>query len=177
MQVELSRWTIYERGGSGATKRAAQAWLAGSRPWQSRKTDVVRRYFDASGNGVGMRVLPHALFLGDQDDPPVLVHDVVRDGATTHGHPSALFGATACAYAAWSLARRNRTLGFGELLGLLIDEEDRWGAFPDMERGGEAWLSFPLQVRRCQERMAHGGEIERASRNPVTYALTRKTLL
>ena len=140
MRVELPRWTIYERGGGGATKRAAQAWLAGNPPWQSGKTDVVRRYFDAGGNGVAMRVLPHALFLAGQDDPAVLVHDVVRDGAATHGHPRALVGATACAYAAWSLARRNRTLGFGELLDLLIDEHGGWGAFPGMERGGEAWF-------------------------------------
>ena len=146
MRVELPRWTIYERGGGGATKRAAQAWLAGSPPWQSRKTDVVRRYFDAGGNGVAMRVLPHALFLADQDDPMVLVHDVVRDGAATHGHPRALVGATACAYAAWSLVRRNRTLEFGELLDLLIDEHGGWGAFPDMERGAGAWFAAANRV-------------------------------
>ena len=146
MQVELPRWTIYERGGGGATKRAAQAWLAGSPPWQSRKTDVVRRYFDAGGNGVAMRVLPHALFLADQDDPAVLVHDVVRDGAATHGHPRALVGATACGYAAWSLVRRNRTLEFGELLDLLIDEHGGWGAFPDMERGAGAWFAAANRV-------------------------------
>ena len=146
MRVELPRWTIYERGGGGATKRAAQAWLAGRPPWQAGKTDVVRRYFGVGGNGVAMRVLPHALFLAGQDDSAVLVHDVVRDGAATHGHPRALVGATACAYAAWSLARRNRTLGFGELLDLLIDEQDRWGAFPDMERGGEAWFAAAGRV-------------------------------
>ena len=146
MRVELPRWTIYERGGGGATKRAAQAWLAGSPPWQSGKTDVVRRYFDAGGNGVAMRVLPHALFLAGQDDPAALVRDVVRDGAATHGHPRALVGATACAYAAWSLVRRNRTLGFGELLDLLIDEHGGWGAFPDMERGGEAWFAAASRV-------------------------------
>ena len=146
MRVELPRWTIYERGGGGATKRAAQAWLAGGPPWQSGKTDAVRRYFDAGGNGVAMRVLPHALFLAGQDEPAALVHDVVRDGAATHGHPRALVGATACAYAAWSLARRNRTLGFGELLDLLIDEQGRWEAFPDMERGGEAWFAAASRV-------------------------------
>ena len=146
MRVELPRWTIYERGGGGATKRAAQAWLAGSPPWQSGRTDVVRRYFDAGGNGVAMRVLPHALLLAGQDDPAVLVHDVVRDGAATHGHPRALVGATVCAYAAWSLVRRNRTLGFGELLDLLIDERDGWGTFPDMERGGGAWFAAASRV-------------------------------
>ena len=145
MRVELPRWTIYERGG-GATKRAARAWLAGSPAWQFGKTDSVRRYFDAGGNGVAMRVLPHALFLAGQDDPETLVHDVVRDGAATHGHPRALVGATACAYAAWSLARRNRTLGFGELLDLLIDKQDRWGAFPDMVRGGDEWFAAAGRV-------------------------------
>ena len=146
MRVELPRWTIYERGGGGATKRAAQAWLAGSPPWQSDKTEVVRWYFDAGGNGVVMRVLPHALFLAGQDDPAVLVHDVVRDGTATHGHPRALVGATVCAYAAWSLVRRNQTLGFGELLDLLIDERDGWSAFPDMERGGGAWFAAASRV-------------------------------
>ena len=146
MRVELPRWTIYERGGGGATKRAAQAWVAGTPPWQSDKTDVLRRYFNAGGNGVAMRVLPHALFLAGQDDPAVLVHDVVRDGAATHGHPRALVGATACAYAAWSLARRSRTLGFGELLGLLVDEHGEWGAFPDMGRGGGAWFAAAGRV-------------------------------
>ena len=140
MRVELPRWTIYERGGGGATKRAAQAWLAGSPPWQSGKMDAAG-ISTRSGNGAAMRVLPHALFLAGRDDSAVLVHDVVRDGAATHGHPRALVGATACAYAAWSLAHRNQTLGFGELLDLLIHEQDRWGAFPDMERGGEAWLA------------------------------------
>ena len=146
MRVELPRWTIYERGSGGSTKRAARAWLAGSPLWQAGKTDVVRRYFDAGGNGVAMRVLPHALFLAGQDDPAVLVHDVVRDGAATHGHPRALVGATDCAYATWSLVRRNGTLGFGELLDLLIDERDGWGAFPDMERGGAAWFAAASRV-------------------------------
>ncbi len=144
MRVELPCWTIYERG--GATKRTTHAWLAGSPPWQSGKTDAVRRYFDAGGNGVAMRVLPHALFLAGQDDSAVLVRDVVRDGAATHGHSRALDGATACAYAAWSLVRRNGTLGFGELLDLLIDERDGCGAFPDMERGGGAWFAAASRV-------------------------------
>ena len=141
MQVELPLWTIYERGGGGATKRAAQAWSAGRPPWQSAKADVVRRYFDAGGNGVAMRVLPHALFFAGQDDPTFLVHDVVRDGSATHGHPRALVGATLQAYAAWSLLRRKRTLGFGELLDLLIDERRGWGVFPGSGHGGETWFT------------------------------------
>ena len=146
MRVELPLWTLYERGGGGATKRAARAWVDGSSPWQSRKADVVRRYFDAGGNGVAMRVLPHALFLAGQDDPTVLVHDVVRDGTATHGHPRALVGATAYAYAAWSLARRGQTLGFGELLDLLLEERHGWGVFPDPQRGSGTWFAAANRV-------------------------------
>ena len=35
----------------------------------------------------------------------------------------------------------------------------------------------PLQARRWLERLERDGEIERASRNPVAYTLTRKSLL
>ena len=146
MRVELPRWMLYERGGGGATKRAAQAWLTGSPPWVAGKTDGVRRYFDAGGNGVAMRVLPHALFLADGDNATALVHDVVRDGTATHGHPRALVGATAFGYAAWSLVRRTRTLGFGELLDLLLDEGGVWGEFPHAERDGGAWLEAAYRV-------------------------------
>ncbi len=150
-QVELPRWTIYERGGGGATKRAARSWIRGRPPWQSAKEgagrgEVVRHYFDAGGNGVAMRVLPHALFLAGHEDPTILVHDVVLDGTATHGHPRALVGAAAWAYAAWSLVRLNRTLGFGELLDLLLDERSGWGRFPDAKRGDGTWFSAANRV-------------------------------
>ena len=139
--VELPLWTMYERGGGGATKRAARAWIGGCPPWKSNRSGAIDQYFQAGGNGVAMRVLPHAIFLADQEDPAALVHDVVLDGSATHGHPRALVGATAYAYAAWSLVRRNRTLRFGELLDLMIDESSGWGAFPKTGRGGEMWLT------------------------------------
>lgn len=145
-QVELPRWTIYQRGGGGATMRAARSWVGGGAPWLSAKAGVIHQYFNAGGNGVAMRVLPHALFLAGHDGPTDLVRDVVRDGAATHGHPRALVGATAWAYAAWSLLRLNQTLGFGELLDQLIDERGVWGAFPDAERGGKRWLDAAKRV-------------------------------
>ena len=146
MRVELPRWTLYERGGGGATKRAAHAWLAGTPPWQSTKADIVRRYFEAGGNGVAMRVLPHAIFLAGQDDPKVLLHDVIRDAAATHGHPRALVGAIVYAYAGWWLVRHKGTLGFGELLEMLLDEHGRWGASPDPTNSGETWLAAAGRV-------------------------------
>ena len=151
--VELPLWTLYERGGGGATKRAARAWIDGGPPWKVAKRDAVRRYFDAGGNGVAMRVLPHALFLAGSDDPNGLVREVVFDGSATHGHPRALVGAAAYAYAAWSLARRTGTLGFGELLDLLLDESSAWGTFPRSERGGGTWLTAAEGVTDGYERI------------------------
>ena len=139
-RVELPLWTLYERGGGGATKRAASAWANENPPWRVPKRDGVRRYFEAGGNGVAMRVLPHALFLAAEDGPTQLMHDVVLDGSATHGHPRALVGATAYAFAAWSLARVCSTLRFGELLDVLIDEEREWSRFPQSDRDGSSWL-------------------------------------
>ena len=139
-RMELPLWTLYQRGGGGATKRAAHAWANGSPPWKSSKSEHIRRYFEAGGNGVAMRVLPHALFLAGQDNPATLMHDVVLDGTATHGHPRALVGATAYAYAAWSLARSSGTLRFGELLDTLLDEASAWSEFPSGTRDGGSWF-------------------------------------
>jgi len=59
-----------------------------------------------------------------------MLRDVVKDGAATHGHPRALVGAATYAYAAWWLLRSRRTLGFGEIASILIDDMSVWGAFP-----------------------------------------------
>ena len=151
--VELPLWTLYERGGGGATKRAARAWMDGRPPWKAAEPDSVRRYFDAGGNGAAMRVLPHAVFLARLEDPGELVRDVVLDGLATHGHPRALVGAAAYAYAAWSLVRRTRTLGYGDLLDLLLDESAAWGAFPRPDRGGGTWLAAAERVSGGYDRL------------------------
>lgn len=139
-RMELPLWMRYERGGGAATKRSAAAWAKGCPPWKSNRAPDVRRYFDAGGNGVAMRVLPHALFLASEEAPSTLVHDVVLDGSATHGHPRALVGASVYAYAAWWLARRDGTLRFGELLEVLIDRTSEWSRFPKPSRASVAWL-------------------------------------
>ena len=139
-RVELPFWTLYERGGGGAVKRAAKAWAGGRAPWKSNKEDSVRRYFAAGGNGAAMRVLPHALFFAGEESPAALMHDVILDGSATHGHPRALLGAAAYAYAAWSLVRRRGTLRFGELVDELIDEASQWSRFPDSGRDEGSWF-------------------------------------
>ena len=144
--MELPLWTLYERGGGGATKRAANAWTEGKPPWKVNKNDSIRRYFDAGGNGVAMRVLPHALFLAGQENAADLMRDVFLDGSTTHGHPRALIGAQMYAYAAWSLARRSGTLRFGELLDALIDESPKWSKFPKSDCDSETWFTAAENV-------------------------------
>lgn len=139
-RMELPLWTLYERGGGGATKRAASAWASGCPPWRSDRKEAIGRYFTAGGNGVAMRVLPHALFLAGEPTPSELLHDVILDGSATHGHPRALVGASVYAYAAWWLARRSSTLRFGELLDMLIDDASVWSGFPKPDRDGGAWF-------------------------------------
>lgn len=146
-RTEIPLWTLYQRGGGGATIRAANNWAQGTPPWQVRKSDHVGRYFEAGGNGVAMRVIPHALFFAGEPDAQQLLHDVVMDGVATHGHPRALIGAAAYAFAAWWLLRVQQTLAFGEIVEVLLDEVTTWGAFPVMANSQSDWLDAANSAR------------------------------
>lgn len=139
-RTELPIWTAYERGGGGATKRAAEHWLQGVSPWKAKEQNAVKRYFEAGGNGVAMRVLPHAIFYAEEDEATIMLRDVLLDGATTHGHPRALVGAAAYAYAAWWLLRSKHTIGFGEVVDILLEKKSLWGGFDGTERSKNGWL-------------------------------------
>ncbi|MCY4032322.1 MAG: ADP-ribosylglycohydrolase family protein [Hyphomicrobiales bacterium] len=138
-RTELPLWTLYERGGGGATKRAIACWLKGASPWSGAGRDV-KRYFDAGGNGVAMRVLPHAIFYAGADNPALLIRDVIRDGVATHGHPRALIGAAAYAFAAWWLLRADKTIRFGELVDVLLEGQKTWGTLPEKPSSKNGWL-------------------------------------
>src|SRR6266699_3657594 len=74
---ELPLFLTYERGGGGATKRAAASWADHTPPWvlpsvrriassppnETRRSEFVKGYFNAGGNGAAMRIMPHA-FVG-----------------------------------------------------------------------------------------------------------------
>ena len=140
-RVELPFWTLYERGGGGATKRSADAWTDGVPPWsEERKKNDVKRYFDAGGNGVAMRILPHTLFMADSNVFGPVAQNILLDGIATHGHPRALVGATCYGYALWKSLRRTDRLQFGEVIDDLLDNTKDWGSLPESNAAFAEWL-------------------------------------
>ncbi len=135
---ELPLWLLYERGGGGATKRAARVWLSGGPPWKPPKRQL-QSYFDAGGNGVAMRILPHVLKTGQTREH--LMRDVMRNGILTHGHPRALIGAIVYAHAAWWITRTSTPLPLGGVIEELLDNRAEWEVFPGHTEGSTAgWL-------------------------------------
>ena len=140
-QVELPFWSLYERGGGGATKRAVDSWTDGIKPWNpNRKPQDVKRYFDAGGNGVAMRALPHALYQSEADFGKVAT-SIFMDGVTTHGHPRALLGAIVYGFALWSALRKDTKLGYGELIEEIIANEAAWAFIPAPDEFFPEWIS------------------------------------
>jgi ADP-ribosylglycohydrolase/catechol 2,3-dioxygenase-like lactoylglutathione lyase family enzyme len=130
-EVELPLWTVYERGGGGATKRAAQAWLHGHAPWEDRSEVAVQRYFAAGGNGAVMRCLAHCL-VWPAHDPQLRNQSLDLDALTTHGHPRALLGSRLYAAAIdWAL-RRDEPLPYGGLIDRLLATSHQWGMPPTL---------------------------------------------
>ncbi|MDA1349724.1 MAG: ADP-ribosylglycohydrolase family protein [Chloroflexi bacterium] len=138
--VELPLWSIYERGAGGATKRAVASWLVGEPPWEMRKAEDRRKYFEAGGNGVAMRVHPLAIFRSTDQDFSSLALGICANGVATHGHPRALVGGLAHGFALWTVLRQSQTLAYGEIIERLLDSTRAWGALPDLEKAWPGWL-------------------------------------
>ncbi|MGJ8638517.1 MAG: ADP-ribosylglycohydrolase family protein [Opitutaceae bacterium] len=128
--IELPLWSSYERGGGAATKQAVQSWIQGGAPWRNRRKKTDRdRYFQAGGNGVAMRALPHVLYSGYNSFSEV-ASSIFTDGITTHGHPKALLGALAYGFALWSAINKQNKLTYGELITDVISNEKEWANLP-----------------------------------------------
>lgn len=140
-RVELPFWTCYERGGGGATKRAANSWLSGVAPWESSAKDIAARYFEAGGNGAAMRVLPHCVSHASDDDFSALGADVLADAITTHGHPRALVGALIFAYIVWTAFKRIEVLDYGYLIRLCLEDAGAWATLPNISHRWPSWLA------------------------------------
>ncbi|HDR6315503.1 MULTISPECIES: ADP-ribosylglycohydrolase family protein [Bacillus] len=139
-KVELPAWISYERGGGGATKRAAETWRKGSNPWNVEKEskEDVQRYFSAGGNGVAMRILPHVF--RREGAWAEVKHQVFLNGIFTHGHPRALIGALVYADALTYLQNIEKTLGYGELVDYLLERREEWGSFPNVQKL-DSWMN------------------------------------
>lgn len=146
-KIELPFWTLYERGGGGATKRAADSWVDGRAPWsKSRNPKDVTSYFEAGGNGVAMRILPHVLYYAKSDSFEPIALNIFRDGIVTHGHPRALVGAIAYGYALWRCARRESSLEYGAIVEELLAGVKDWSSIPNsFEKTHSDWLIAATQ--------------------------------
>lgn len=173
--VELPFWAVYERGGGSATKRAVESWSDRLSPWSSgRKSQDVYKYFDAGGNGVAMRILPHILCSAEREFPEIAAN-IFLDGITTHGHPRALIGALAYGFALWVAFRKEKKLAYGELVEELLANIGVWSAIPVSASIPPEWLSqaekslpgyskqwdaikveFLLYLETCREEISKG---------------------
>lgn len=141
---ELPTWTCYEQGGGGATKRAAKEWLTGIEPWSSPQNQ--KRYFDAGGNGVAMRILPHCLLGATETNFEKIAKNIVANGVATHGHPRALVGALAYGFALWVAFRETATLQYGAIIQNVLSEVNSWSVLPDINDICPTWKSSALEV-------------------------------
>jgi ADP-ribosylglycohydrolase len=162
-QFELPAWTLYELGGGGAVKRAAQGWAKGQPPWEAKKSADRQRYFGAGANGVAMRILPHAIFGAEDARFDRVRERIVADGVTTHGHPRALVGGLVAGYAMWSALRWSGKVHYGELIDDCLGERQAWSRFPeaalgpDWSEAAEEGLGTSLEAiwrQTCEEMAA-----------------------
>lgn len=141
-------WTRYERGGGGATKRATQDWLTGLEPWSSPQNK--KRYFEAGGNGVAMRIMPHCLLSAAETDFGALAKNIVANGVCTHGHPRALVGALAYGFAVWVAFRETGTLQYGAIIDKVLSGVKFWSVLPDFGDICLTWRHSAKEVNAGQ---------------------------
>lgn len=147
---EIPTWKCYERGGGRATKRAVNDWLAGVKPWSSSKNK--KGYFEAGGNGVAMRILPHSLLGAKDPDFSKVAQEIVANGVCTHGHPRALVGALAYGFAVWVALRESGTLTYGAIIEKVLSEVHCWSELPEFEFGDiyKTWRNSAKELNAGQ---------------------------
>ncbi|WP_328842932.1 ADP-ribosylglycohydrolase family protein [Streptomyces sp. NBC_00258] len=136
-RVEWPLLPFYERGAGASVKRACKAWTQERPPWTVGASDV-RKYFDTGANGAAMRIAPHVIHHHADSRFDDLAVDVVRNAATTHGHPRALLGALVHAQALWLSMRQPTPLSYGWLIEALLDSTAQWQK-PIFQALGEEW--------------------------------------
>jgi ADP-ribosylglycohydrolase/catechol 2,3-dioxygenase-like lactoylglutathione lyase family enzyme len=146
---EFPAWKLYQRGGGRATKRAVDTWLEGRSPWSLHEDDPkLRAYFDAGGNGVAMRILPHAIVGARDDSFRSTAQAILLNGICTHGHPRALLGALAYGFVLWHALRVSGTLAYGQLIELALNDRAEWSLFPEKAGVFSSWREQAQRVHR-----------------------------
>ncbi|MCG6497358.1 ADP-ribosylglycohydrolase family protein [Kitasatospora sp. A2-31] len=189
--LERVEWPFlldYERGAGASVKAACRAWARGRAPWEA-PSSAVARYFATGANGAAMRIAPHVLVHHQDLRFDELATDVVRDAATTHGHPRALLGALVQAYALWVSLREPAPLPYGWLVDTLLDDAKQWQqpfwrALPDAwqhragghfdDRFDQAWLGVAAEVEQLLA--AAQRELREGAISAPTVFLTRQGL-
>lgn len=136
---ELPMWSLYERGGGRATKHAVSLWLAGREPWIAPQKGDQKAYFDAGGNGVAMRIMPHCLVGVAETTFELIARAIFANGICTHGHPRALVGALVYGFAVWTAFRETDTLPYGGLVERVLAAKESWAALPAMVNSCPTW--------------------------------------
>jgi ADP-ribosylglycohydrolase/predicted enzyme related to lactoylglutathione lyase len=153
-----------------------EAWLAGREPWSPDEKTDRKNYFEAGGNGVAMRIMPHCLLGVVEEEFGNVAKGIVANGICTHGHPRALVGALAYGYAVWLAFRETSPLYYGAIIERTLSEVDVWSVLPDLDdiwptwkrsaeevharRYDEYWRATVAEMQRlleqCQEAMKQG---------------------
>jgi ADP-ribosylglycohydrolase/predicted enzyme related to lactoylglutathione lyase len=149
---ELPAWILYERGGGRATKCAAEAWLGGREPWSPDEKTDRKRYFEAGGNGVAMRIMPHCLLNVAEAEFGAVARNIVANGVCTHGHPRALVGSLAYGFAVWLVYRETHTLPYGAIIGKTLAEVESWSVLPELDEIWPTWRRSAEEVHSGQYR-------------------------
>lgn len=93
MVAELKAFLSYECGAGRATRASCKSLEKGVYAW-----DGVSDYYDFGGNGVVMRILPHAF---ENEDIDTILRHSFYNGILTHGSPVALVGSQLYVYYIW----------------------------------------------------------------------------
>ncbi|MFE3108192.1 ADP-ribosylglycohydrolase family protein [Kitasatospora indigofera] len=189
--LERVEWPFlldYERGAGASVKAACRAWARGRAPWEA-PASTTARYFATGANGAAMRIAPHVLVHHQDLHFDELATDVVRDAATTHGHPRALLGALVHAYALWVSLREPAPLPYGWLVDTLLDDAKHWQrpfwrALPDAwqhrasghfdDRFDQAWQAVAVEVEQLLTLAQR--ELKEGAISAPTVFLTRQGL-
>ncbi len=138
--TELPLLGLYQRSAGRATQSAAAILANGELPWRSEDRSAARATFFAGGCGGAIRLAPLVAWHADDESPEALRQDALWFTTATHGHPRALIGAAAQAWAGHILVRGAVPNRPGALVERMLADFPRWAAPPPEAGPFVPWL-------------------------------------